>query len=78
MTLAGYALVMFIMQFMLAALWAEYVRNVAEKKRLNAALADAGLYGLSAIAAVAVVEEPVLIVPGVLGAFVGTYLGVKK
>jgi type IV secretory pathway protease TraF len=58
--------------------WARYTSACAKGTRWTAASWGVGLYALGAISVVNYTVDHRLIVPALLGAFVGTALGVKK
>lgn len=60
------------------ALWAAYIVKTTERKASAAANYSAALYLLSAFNVLAISRDPWLAIPGVLGAWVGTWFAVRR
>lgn len=60
------------------AAWTIYIVRTQERRAASAAHYSAALYLLSAFNVVAIASDPWLAVPGVLGAWVGTYIAVRR
>jgi hypothetical protein len=58
--------------------WSKYIQRVSDGHRWQAASWASGLYALGAYVVTQYVDDTRMIVPAVLGAFVGTYLGSKR
>ena len=71
-------LVMFAATAAADVCWARYVGHVSKGSRWLAATWASWLYLLGAVAVVGYTENHWLFVPAVLGAFVGTAVGVKR
>lgn len=59
-------------------LWTRCVAATADRKALPAASWGTALYVVSYLVTLSVVSEPLLLIPGAAGAFVGTYWAVRK
>ena len=58
-------------------LYAVYTKQVMKDKPAYSSLLAAGIYVINAIITINFVIDPWLLIPAGLGAFVGTYIGVK-
>jgi uncharacterized membrane protein YfcA len=58
-------------------LYAVYTKQVVKNKPAYASLLATGIYVINAIITINFVIDPWLLIPAGLGAFVGTYIGVK-
>jgi hypothetical protein len=58
-------------------LWARYIKHTAKGEAVQSALHAMALLLCTALVTIAYVHDPRLIVPAVLGAGVGTYMGVR-
>lgn len=58
--------------------WAKYIMATTDRRAVASASCSAGLYLCSAVNVLAITHDRRLIVPGVLGAFVGTWLAVRR
>lgn len=56
--------------------WARYTAACAEKKAMLASLNASGIMILNGLVTIVYVNEPRMIVPAVVGAFIGTYLSI--
>ena len=72
------ALGVFVLVLLTDFWWAKYIRATTDRRAITSALYAAGLILLSSGVVLAYVEDPVMILPAVGGAFVGTYLSVKN
>lgn len=70
-------LLVFVLTVIADFLWAIYIRRINQGKAMESAATSALLWLLAAFVIVNYVENKWLLVPGVLGAFVGTYFTVK-
>lgn len=59
-------------------LWTRTVAATAARKALPAASWGTALYVVGNLVTLSVVGDPVLLLPGSAGAFVGTYLAVRR
>jgi len=66
----------FFLLFFLDIAWSFYINKVKDGSALQAASCAAGLFGLGAISTISYVQNPYLLIPAVMGAFCGTYVGV--
>lgn len=57
--------------------WAQMLYRITERKSLQAGLWSAGVYIISAFITISYVTDPLLLFPGAIGAFLGTFLTVK-
>lgn len=57
--------------------WAKYIKTTAERKAVSAGLWAMFLYVLGGYVVTQYTEQPLMLIPASLGAFVGTYLGTK-
>lgn len=58
--------------------WTKYMLEVAEKRAAWAALWSAGIIGLGAFTVVSYTHDARMLVPAMAGAFVGTFLTVRR
>ena len=58
-------------------LYAVYTKQVMKDRPAYSSLLAAGIYVINAIITINFVIDPWLLIPAGLGAFVGTYIGVK-
>jgi hypothetical protein len=72
------ALVVFAALFALDIVWARYASAVTNARRLLASSYASAIIALSAFAAINYVDDPRMIVPAMLGAFCGTFVGTKS
>ena len=70
-------LLVFIVMFIDDILWAKYIERVQAGNKNIAGIYSAFIYILSASAFAAFVHDYVMIVPGALGCYFGTYYGMK-
>lgn len=67
----------FILLVVIDFAWSYYIASVKDGKAVPAAAWSAFMMALQGIAAISYVNDPRLLGAAVLGAFVGTFLGVK-
>jgi len=67
----------FFAMFFTDVLYAYYIQSVQNAQALRASLWAAILYILGGIVVIGYINNPWLLVPSVLGAFAGTYVGVR-
>ena len=72
-----WAVLVFVLTGVADFLWAIYIRRTNQGKAMASATTSALLWLLAAFVIVNYVENKWLILPGALGAFVGTYFTVK-
>lgn len=58
-------------------LHAIYTKQIQKDKPFHASLLATSIYLVNALAVISFVQDPWLLIPAGLGAFVGTYIGVK-
>lgn len=66
--------------FLVAAIdlvWVKYIQACAERKTLWAASLSTVVWGAGALVVLGYTQDHTLLLPGLLGAFVGTFLGIK-
>lgn len=68
----------FILTAVVDILWAKYIKAVSETRPVMAGFFALVLYILGGTVTLMFVAEPFMIIPAACGAFLGTYLGVKK
>lgn len=56
--------------------WARYMASVARDSRLEASYWAVGVIGLGAFITISYVNDKRLVIPAMMGAFVGTYLAI--
>lgn len=71
-------LVVFTVTVIADFVWAEWARAIAYKRAHVAGIWGAGTIVCSAVMAIAVTHDPWLTLPGALGAYVGTFISVRK
>lgn len=59
------------------ALWAEYIQAVADNRALLAGLYSIFVYLAGAYAVTKYIENKKMLIPAILGAFIGTYITVQ-
>lgn len=72
-----YVIACFVAMAALDFVWARYTASIAEKRRVPAAL-YASLITLFNGTLILSLKNPWMMIPAVLGAFVGTFFGVKR
>lgn len=55
--------------------WSKYTMSMVAGKKLPAALWSAAIVGLGSLSVLAYVASPAFVIPAMLGAFVGTLVG---
>lgn len=68
----------FVATALIDVLWTRCVAATAERRAIPAASWGTALYVASSLVTLSVVAEPLMIVPGALGAFAGTYGAVRR
>ncbi len=58
-------------------LWARYIKHTAESNALKSAVYASAIYLLGSVIVIAYIGDHSMVLPAVLGAFVGTYLSAK-
>lgn len=58
--------------------WTRYTQAVAEKRAATAAWWSAAIIGIGAFGVVSYVEDKRLVIPALIGAWIGTYLAVRR
>jgi len=75
-------LIDFILTFVAVAvldfIWSKYISNIQKKNRLGASIAASIIYLMGSYVIVSYVNNNLLIISASLGAFVGTYISIKK
>lgn len=71
-------LIVFATLFFLDVVWARYTTAIAERRRLAASSFGAGIIALGAYATISYIDNPLMILPAMLGAFCGTFVGIKS
>ena len=71
------ALAVFILMVISDGLWTYYIQMAAEDKRLPASFTSSGLVLIGGITILIYVHNPIMIIPEMFGAFVGTYFVMK-
>jgi hypothetical protein len=72
------ALVTFAALFALDVVWARYTAAVTDRRRTVASSYAAAIIALGAIGTISYIDDPRMIVPAMLGAFCGTFVGIKR
>ena len=67
----------FFAMFLTDVLYAYYVQAVQTSQALQASMWAAILYILGGIVVIGYINNPWILIPSVLGAFAGTYVGVR-
>jgi hypothetical protein len=71
-------LFMFCATAAIDVVWARYTVAAAERRALHAAFWSAAIYIGGSVTMLAYIADNVLLLPCVLGAFAGTYVGVRR
>jgi hypothetical protein len=71
-------ILVFIATLLVDVAWTRYIAEAAAKKALPAASWSAAIVAFGAFNVVAYQTDRMLIIPAILGAFVGTYVAVWK
>lgn len=58
--------------------WAYYTKAINERRELRAAWWAAGIMILGGVGQIGYVNDPLLLIPAGLGAFIGTYAAVRR
>lgn len=72
------ALVTFTALFVLDVVWARYTGAITDRRRALASSYAAAIIALSAIGTINYIDDRRMIVPAMLGAFCGTFVGIKR
>lgn len=75
MTITSFILV-FLSLFLTDICWAFYVNMVKDGNALKSAVWSTTMFGIGAVGVIGYVTNPILLIPALLGAFTGTYVGV--
>lgn len=73
-----YAILVFIAMYMVDMSWGRYVQHAAAGNRMWAAGWSIPITGLSGLVTMSFVEQPLMLIPACLGAFVGTLHAIRK
>ena len=68
----------FLATALIDVLWTRTVKATSQQKPIPAASWGTALYVASSLVTLSVVSDPLLLIPGAGGAFVGTYLAVRR
>jgi uncharacterized membrane protein YfcA len=71
-------IVAFMLMAVLDMVWAYYIMNTSKANAISASAYAAALFGLSGIVTIQIVDNPSLLPAAMLGAFVGTYIAIKR
>lgn len=72
------ALIVFATLFFLDVVWARYTTAIADRRRVAASSLSAAIIALGAYATISYIDDPRMILPAMLGAFCGTFVGTKS
>lgn len=72
------ALIVFAAMFALDLVWARYTAAVTERRRTLASSYSAVIIALGAFATINYIDDPRMIVPAMLGAACGTFIGIRR
>lgn len=78
MSLALHALLVFGLVAVGDICWARYTAHAADRNRVRASLWATAIYLVGSMTVIQYTGDHRLIVPAIAGAFVGTWLGVRK
>lgn len=67
----------FFVAFILDILWVWYIKSVEKEKAIFASLAGTIIYLISAVITIYYVNNPLYLIPALLGAFFGTFFAIK-
>lgn len=71
------SLLVFTFMFIIDVVWTDYFIYVEKRRALPAGICSVIIYGLGSYTTLKWVEEPLYVVPAVIGAFFGTYCTVR-
>lgn len=71
-------LIVFTTLFFLDVVWARYTAAITDRRRVAASSLAAAIVALGAYAAISYVDNPLMILPAMAGAFCGTFVGIKS
>ena len=71
-------ILVFLGMMLLDIIWAKYIQYTASKKAITAANYAAILLALNAYVVIAYTSNPLYIIPAVLGAWTGTFIGSRN
>ena len=74
----SYALIVFVALLFTDYVWAEWSKSVADGNAKRAAINSIGTVLASGFAAISYVHNPLYLIPAGIGAFIGTYVSVKR
>lgn len=72
------ALVTFAALFVLDVVWARYTSAITDRRRIPASSYAAAIIALGAVGTISYIDDPRMIVPAMLGAFCGTFVGIQR
>lgn len=58
--------------------WALYTQHAAAGNKHRAAMADVGIYVIGGIGTISIVQSHWCLIPAAVGAYIGTYIGVRR
>ena len=67
----------FILLVVIDFAWSYYISSIKDGKPYQAAAWSSLMMAMQGLAAIGYTTEPLLLIPAILGAWVGTFLGVK-
>lgn len=70
------ALITFAALFVLDVVWARYTAAITDGRRTAGSSYAAAIIALSAIGTINYIDDPRMILPAMLGAFCGTFIGI--
>lgn len=70
--------IVFAALFVLDIVWARYTTAITERRRIVASSYSAAIIVLGAYATINYIDDPRMIVPAMLGAFCGTFVGILR
>jgi len=69
-------LMVFILTVIADWLWAMYIIHTSDKKALKASIMAVLVWGIGSIITISYIDDKRLLIAGLFGAFVGTYLSI--
>jgi hypothetical protein len=71
-------IIVFAALFALDVVWARYTAAVTDRRRTVASSYASAIIALGAFATINYIDDPRMIVPAMLGAFCGTFIGIRR
>jgi hypothetical protein len=72
------ALITFAALFVLDIVWARYTIALTDRRRVLAGSYASAIIALGAVGTISYINDPWMVLPAMLGAFAGTFVGIQR